>query len=76
MQRDPRAFLWDVQQAADAITRFTADLDTAGYRADPPVLERRQSGCPPLQPWIDRSLHKTVARLIDASTIAQGAPQT
>jgi hypothetical protein len=35
MQRDPRAFLWDVQQAADAITRFTADLDTAGYRANP-----------------------------------------
>jgi uncharacterized protein with HEPN domain len=35
MQRDPRAFLWDVQQAAEAITRFTAGLDTEGYRANP-----------------------------------------
>jgi hypothetical protein len=26
MQRDPRAFLWDVQQAAGAITDFTAVL--------------------------------------------------
>lgn len=35
MQRDPRAFLWDVQQAAGAITQFTAGLDAAGYRATP-----------------------------------------
>ena len=35
MQRDPRAFLWDVQQAAGAITRFTAGLDAASYRANP-----------------------------------------
>lgn len=35
MQRDPRAFLWDVQQAAGAITQFTAGLDAAGYRANP-----------------------------------------
>ena len=35
MQRDPRAFLWDVQQAAGAITEFTAGLDAAGYRASP-----------------------------------------
>lgn len=33
MQRDPRAFLWDVQQAAEAITEFTAGLDVSGYRA-------------------------------------------
>lgn len=33
MQRDPRAFLWDVQHAAEAITEFTAGLDAAGYRA-------------------------------------------
>jgi uncharacterized protein with HEPN domain len=26
MQRDPRVFLWDVQQAAEAITQFTAGL--------------------------------------------------
>jgi len=35
MQRDPRAFLWDVQQAAEAITQFTAGLDVAGYRSNP-----------------------------------------
>ncbi len=35
MQRDPRAFLWDVQQAAGAITQFTVGLDAAGYRANP-----------------------------------------
>ena len=37
MQHDPRAFLWDVQQAAGAITQFTEGLDTAGYRASPLV---------------------------------------
>ena len=31
MLRDPRAFLWDAQQAAGAITQFTAGLDAAGY---------------------------------------------
>lgn len=35
MQRDPRAFLWDVQQAAEAITEFTAGLDVSDYRASP-----------------------------------------
>ncbi|WP_027530690.1 DUF86 domain-containing protein [Bradyrhizobium sp. WSM3983] len=35
MQRDPRAFLWDVQQAAEAITAFTAGLDVLDYRASP-----------------------------------------
>lgn len=35
MQRDPRAFLWDVQQGAGAITEFTAGLDAVGYRANP-----------------------------------------
>lgn len=34
MQHDPRAFLWDVQQAAGAIIQFTAGLDVAGYRAN------------------------------------------
>jgi len=33
MQRDPRAFLWDVQQALAAINEFTAGLDAEGYRA-------------------------------------------
>lgn len=31
MQRDPRAFLWDVQEAARAIQAFTADLDLKAY---------------------------------------------
>ena len=31
MERDPRAYLWDVQQAADAIEHFVAGLDAAGY---------------------------------------------
>jgi uncharacterized protein with HEPN domain len=31
MDRDPRAYLWDVQQAANAIDKFIAGLDAAGY---------------------------------------------
>lgn len=31
MQRDPRAFLWDVREAASAIQSFTAGLDAATY---------------------------------------------
>jgi uncharacterized protein with HEPN domain len=31
MHRDPRAFLWDVQAAAQAIHAFTADLDSKAY---------------------------------------------
>jgi uncharacterized protein with HEPN domain len=31
MERDPRAYLWDVQQAAEAIGQFVAGLDAAGY---------------------------------------------
>jgi uncharacterized protein with HEPN domain len=31
MQRDPRAFLWDVREAAQAIQSFTAGLDVNGY---------------------------------------------
>jgi uncharacterized protein with HEPN domain len=37
MAHDPRAFLWDVEQAADAIVAFTAGLDEAGYIANPLV---------------------------------------
>lgn len=33
MHRDPRAFLWDVQQAAEAIASFTTDLDFEAYLA-------------------------------------------
>jgi uncharacterized protein with HEPN domain len=31
MPRDPRAYLWDVQEAALAIQSFVARLDLAGY---------------------------------------------
>jgi uncharacterized protein with HEPN domain len=31
MQRDPRAFLWDVREAALAIQTFTAGLDAKAY---------------------------------------------
>lgn len=31
MQRDPRAFLWDVREAAMAIGSFTKGLDAAAY---------------------------------------------
>ena len=31
MRHDPRAYLWDAQQAAEAINRFIAGLDAAGY---------------------------------------------
>lgn len=33
MQRDARAWLWDVQEAARAIQSFVADLDAASYAA-------------------------------------------
>jgi uncharacterized protein with HEPN domain len=31
MQRDPRAFLWDVREAALAIQSFTSGMDAAAY---------------------------------------------
>lgn len=31
MHRDPRAFLWDVREAAQAIQSFTAALDANAY---------------------------------------------
>ena len=31
MQRDPRAFLWDVRESALAIQLFTSGMDAAGY---------------------------------------------
>ena len=34
MQRDPRAFLWDVREAAVAIQSFTAGMDAAAYAAN------------------------------------------
>lgn len=34
MQRDPRAFLWDVREAALAIQTFTTGMDAAAYAAN------------------------------------------
>ncbi len=31
MRRDARAYLWDIQKAADAILKFIAGLDAAAY---------------------------------------------
>ena len=35
MQRDPRAFLWDMREAALAIQSFTTGMDAAAYAANP-----------------------------------------
>ncbi|MEO6016338.1 MAG: HepT-like ribonuclease domain-containing protein [Polaromonas sp.] len=37
MQRDPRAWLWDVREAASTIEQFTAGLDAAAYAQTPLV---------------------------------------
>ncbi|WP_397412449.1 DUF86 domain-containing protein [Polaromonas sp.] len=37
MQRDPRAWLWDVREAAAAIKQFTAGLDADSYAHTPLV---------------------------------------
>lgn len=34
MRRDARAFLWDIQQAADAIARFVAGFDATAFAED------------------------------------------
>lgn len=34
MQRDPRAFLWDVRESAVAIQSFVAGMDATGYAAN------------------------------------------
>jgi uncharacterized protein with HEPN domain len=35
MQRDPRAFLWDVRESALAIQSFIAGMDVAAYLGNP-----------------------------------------
>ena len=37
MQRDPRAWLWDVREAASTIEQFTAGLDADSYARTPLV---------------------------------------
>lgn len=37
MQRDPRTWLWDVREAARAITSFVSGFDAARYAATPLV---------------------------------------
>ena len=34
MQRDPRAYLWDVREAALAIQSFTHGMDASAYAAN------------------------------------------
>ncbi len=45
MRRDPRAFLWDAQQAAEAIAQFTAGLDASGYRTNALVRSAVERQC-------------------------------
>lgn len=35
MQRDPRAYLWDVREAAQAIQAFIANMDASAFDANP-----------------------------------------
>lgn len=35
MQRDPRAYVWDVREAAEAIAEFVADVSFEAYVANP-----------------------------------------
>ena len=44
MQRDPRAYLWDVREAAQAIQTFVAGLDAASYVATPLVHSAAAGG--------------------------------
>lgn len=37
MRRDPRALLWDIARAAEAIEQFTSGVDLAEYTASPLV---------------------------------------
>ncbi|MEO8024375.1 MAG: HepT-like ribonuclease domain-containing protein [Polaromonas sp.] len=37
MQRDPRAWLWDVREAAEAVKHFVAGLDANSYARTPLV---------------------------------------
>lgn len=37
MQRDPRAWLWDVREAAEAIKQFTAGMEAGSYARTPLV---------------------------------------
>lgn len=44
IQRDPRAFLWDVHEAAIAIQTFTEGMDAARYAESEmaqPAVERK-----------------------------------
>lgn len=34
MRRDPKAYLWDVQEAADAIATFVKGIDESDYEAN------------------------------------------
>jgi uncharacterized protein with HEPN domain len=35
MQRDPRSYLWDIRDAANAISVFVAEVDFEAYRTSP-----------------------------------------
>ncbi len=35
MRRDPRSYLWDINEAADLVNQFIGDFELAAYLADP-----------------------------------------
>ena len=64
MQRDPRAFLWDVREAAQAIQSFSAGLDVKGYVGNELVqaaVERR--GPAPMLPQARVNTWRQLSRL-------------
>lgn len=45
MQRDPRAFLWDVREAALAIQSFTTGMDATAYAGNERVQAAVERKC-------------------------------
>ena len=65
MPRDPRAFLWDVREAATAIQAFTAGMDAAAYAAN----DMAQSAVERKFEIIDEALNQLVK--LDATLAAR-----
>lgn len=66
MPRDPRAFLWDVRQAADNIAVFIRDGTGEGYAADAllhSAVERQLEIIGEALNQLDKSAPQTAARI-------------
>lgn len=60
MQREPRAFLWDVRESAQAIQSFVADMEMVGY-----ATGERQHGLEHCSKRLARSAWESVETLLD-----------